>query len=239
MATPQKPQRHQCYALLTLGVMLAPLLAIHSAFAVPVQGRLQIPNALHQQGERETSRRPQHHWRLPNGFVRGRTIRFQPERHFAVVLIGDGGGESDCRYRIQGGNFLPTTLVVQAGSEVRIENTDPFPHELFADTIDGFSALSTAPGNARSFSAPNEAGHHEIRDRLYGHVIANLNIVENLVACAEVRPDGSFQFDSVPAGNYELKVAYGGTFVASRKIEVVTGQDLQISNPIALELERR
>jgi hypothetical protein len=123
-------------------------------------------------------------------------------------------------------------MVARVGQSLRIENTDAFPHELYADGIENFTALSTAPGNARSQPLA-AAGQFVVRDRLYGHIEGHLHVVPNLIACAQVNADGSFTFGEVAPGSYTVKVFHRDRDLVTSPIEVTEGREL-VLEPIAL-----
>lgn len=161
------------------------------------------------------------YWEEWNGVLEPRPRRVDVPREIAVVLLGSTDGERpDSTVRLEGGALSPSTMIVQAGSTLRIQNTDGAGHELFSENIEGFSPLQTAPGNARTIQLPSEVGHHVIRDRLYPHVEGHMHLVPNLVARGEVGSDGRYVFADVPAGNYTLEVYYDDRKLHSQPIEV-------------------
>ncbi len=173
-----------------------------------------------------------YYWEEWNGFLEPRPRRLDPTRDIAVVLVGEGEAPPNT-FELAGGSLLPAVLVASPGSDIQIDNTDGCAHELYSDDIDGFTALSTAPGNARTFAAP-ALGHYQIRDRLYGHVDGHLHVINGLVARAEPDGSGRFSFGDVEPGTYTVKVFYGEREVASSEVEV--GATPVTIDPMALQL---
>jgi len=203
-----------------------------SALAVQVQGSLQIPADLGRPADESAEGPPSHYWEQWNGFIDPVAWHLDVRREIAVVLTGSPEGDPvGCEYALFGGTLMPSTMAARAGGTLRIQNTDPFPHELYSEGIEDFAPLSTAPGNARSHRV-QAAGHFEIRDRLYEHVVGHLHVLPDLVACGQVQPDGKFSFD-VPAGNYTVKVLFRDRELASQPVEVAEGRELTL-DPIAL-----
>lgn len=225
------PRRRQLGAILVS--IAAALTAVATASAVPVRGTLQVPREHTPPGQADAP--DSFYWEEWNGVLDPRPRRLDVPREIAVVLLGATEGERpDPTVKLEGGALMPATMVVQAGATLRIQNTDPCAHELYVDGIDGFAALQTAPGNARTVRLPAEPGHHVIRDRLYPHVVGHLHLVSDLAARATVGDDGRYVFDDVGDGNYALKAYYGDREVHSRQIEVGGGA-LNV-DPISLDL---
>lgn len=195
------------------------LLVGATAAAIPVRGTLELPRDYSPPAA--TGAAAGFYWEEWNGVLEPRPRRVDVSREVAVVLLGSTEGERpDSTVRLQGGALHPSTMIVQAGSTLRVQNTDGAAHELFSEGIEGFSPLQTAPGNARTIQLPSEAGHHVIRDRLYPHVEGHLHLVPNLVARGEVASDGRYVFADVPEGNYTLEVYYDDRKLHSQPVEV-------------------
>jgi plastocyanin len=208
------------------------LLAVATAAAVPVRGSLEVPRDF--TPPEATGAAAGFYWEEWNGVLEPRPRRLDVPRELAVVLLGATDADRPgSTVKLQGGALMPSTMVVQAGTTLRIQNTDGCAHELHAEGIEGFSPLQTAPGNARSIELPSQVGHHVIRDRLYPHVEGHLHLVPNLVARATVADDGKYVFDDVPEGEYTLEVYYDDRKVHSQEIQV-SGQ-LAV-DPVRLDL---
>lgn len=212
----------------------AALLIVATAAAVPIRGSVQVPRDSRPPQRAEDLPDP-FYWEEWNGVLDPRSQRLDAQRQLSVVLLGDTDApRPESAVKLRGGAFMPSTMVVQAGSTLRIENTDGCAHELFSETLEGFGPLQTAPGNARTASLPQEPGHHVIRDRLYPHVVGHVHVVANLVARAQLADDGKYEFDDVAPGHtYTVKVFFEDREVHSQEVEVTQGISL---DPVSLNL---
>lgn len=208
----------------TVAALLVATLALGlaaTAGAVDVRGSLTIQGKLVNPGNSNLQAPLKPYWNEWNGFLEPGDTAPPPSRVLSLALIGHapvGTQPTGCSYALRGGDFDPTTMVAQKGTTLRIDNTDGCSHELYSDDLDGFSALQTSPGNARTVPL-TKTGHFIIRDKLYSHVIGDLHVVDGLVACAQIDPHGRFEFKDVPAGSYTLKVFYGARVLASQTVD--------------------
>ncbi len=206
-------------------------LAGATALAAPIRGSVRIPSDASTPPVQEGP--ATYYWKVWNGFLDPRPSRPSPDRELAVVLTGGGvEAPTGCSFRIQGGDLLPKTIVIKAGSALRIENRDGCSHELQSNEIPDFAPLATAPGNVRAINVP-AGGPYIVSDRLYAHVGGTVHAIEDLVACAQLSPDGSYLFEGIAAGQYTLKVFHGAEEVHSAPVEVTEGVPLQVE-PILL-----
>ncbi|MGD8280693.1 MAG: carboxypeptidase-like regulatory domain-containing protein [Gemmatimonadota bacterium] len=217
-------------AVLLLSAGLFGLAVATTAAAATLSGSVSIPDGFTPPAP-DTGAAP-FYWEEWNGFLEPSPRRLDPRRDIAVVLVGEGDAPPN-HFELSGGSLLPQVLVASPGSDIQITNTDGCAHELYSDDIDGLTALSTAPGNARSFEAP-ALGHYRIRDRLYAHVDGYLHVITGLVARAEPDASGRFTFDDVEPGTYTVKVFYKEREVASSEVEV--GTTAITIDPMALQL---
>ncbi|MFW6051275.1 MAG: hypothetical protein ACODAU_08885 [Myxococcota bacterium] len=206
--------------------MVVPLVASTLAFglaatagATTVRGTLEVRGKIANPGNEDLGAPLKPYWEEWNGFLEVRRADANPARALSVVLVGKAAGPPvGCDHALRDGDLAPTTMVGAKGTTLRIENTDGCAHELYADGIDAFGPLQTAPGNARTVPL-GETGHFVVRDRLYPHVVGHLHVVENLVACAEVDEKGRYRFTDVPEGDHTLQVYRGDAKVASQPVE--------------------
>lgn len=213
--------------------MVAALGLAATAWAVDVRGSLDVQGTLRNPGNTDLTPPVKPYWQEWNGFLELGSLTPSPNRVLSVVLVGKGPPEPvGCGYALRDGDFDPTTMVAKKGTTLRIENTDPCAHELFSDDLSGFGPLQTAPGNARTVPL-GKTGHFVVRDRLYPHIIGDLHVVDDLVACGEMDDRGRYQFRDVPDGNYTVKVFYGARQIGEKPVEasgrVVTVEPLSVS----------
>ncbi len=227
-------QRRVTTPLLVIPCMLAAaLLLATTAFAGPVRGSLTVPRDA--QPRRSGNEAPDRYWREWNGVLEPRPDVFDPRRELAVVLTGDASGEPiGCAFALSGGDLLPSTMAVRAGTTLRIENRDGCSHLLFAEGIDEFGRLETPPGNARAVPV-GTGGPWVVRDAVHPHVEGHLHALPDLVACGTVDARGSYVFPAVPAGSYTLKVFRGAAEVASQAITVADTRELVVP-PLSITL---
>jgi len=204
-----------------------------TAAAVPIRGSVQLPRDFAPPSEARENGPAGFYWEEWNGVLDLRPPRLDVEREIAVVLTGEGDSPGS-DFQLSGGALRPSTMVARSGDMLRIANTDPCAHELFADGIEGLAVLQTAPGNARTL-ALTQVGHWLIQDRLYPHVKGYLHVIADLVARGTVQQDGRYAFSDVAPGGYTLKVFYRDRMVHSQRVEVEEGRELTIE-PVALDL---
>jgi hypothetical protein len=207
-----------------------------TALAVDITGRLAVPRDLSPPPD-PTTGPAFFYWEEANGFLESRDRRIDFRREAAVVLTGtlSEGERPASEFRISGGALMPSTMVAQQGTQLRIINTDACAHELFAEGLEGFTPLPTPPGDARTLALPGP-GSYPVRDRIYAHVKGHLHVITDLVARAELDGVGGFRFRNVPPGNYTLKVFYGDREVGSRPVEVDDTRELAIEEPVTINL---
>ena len=221
---------------LRLGAAALTLLAAAAAAAASVTGELDLPRDF--APPPPSAEGPaRFYWEEANGFLETRPVRVDVQRALAVVLLGtlSEGEPPASDFELNGGALLPATIVAQQGTTLRITNTDACSHELFAEGVEGFAPLQTAPGNARTLPLA-QAGSFAISDRSYPHVRGHLHVVENLAGRAELDAAGRFRFRNIPSGTYTLKVFYGADEIASQ--EVTVDGDLNLAD-VAVTLPGR
>lgn len=188
------------------------------ASAVPVQGTLVLPASLG-----DAAAVPEQYWELRNGILPTRPDGLDARRELTVVLRGDAPAEDPgCDYGLRGGDLMPRTMVVEADSTLRITNHDATEHELYVESLDRFTALSTAPGMARSERIP-AGGPYELADAIYAHIDGRIVVVTGLVACGVLDGHGAYSFPNVAAGTYQLEVYRAGAVVAQQEVEIAEG----------------
>ena len=168
-------------------------------------------------------------WELENGVKEVSKARVAADRELAVVLIGAGSpvANEPMEASVSGGELMPATLVLRAGTTLRIRNSDEIGHELLAKGLDGFSAEASSPGAVRAVHL-KQVGHWEIVDRLAAHARAHLHVLPDVVAVAKVESGGSFVFGDIAPGKYTLKVFRGEREISAKPIEVTSDKALQL-----------
>ncbi|NOY89871.1 MAG: hypothetical protein GXP55_01585 [Deltaproteobacteria bacterium] len=213
------PSRRALGLSAVLGVIsLLLVLGPEVAQAISVQGTLGLPQSLG-----DATPVPDQYWEVRNGILPTRPDRLDPRRELTVVLRGpEAADETGCDYGLRGGDLMPRSMIVEAGSTLRITNHDATAHELHADALDGFTALSTAPGMARSQRIP-AGGPYDVADKIYPHIHGKIVAVTGLVACGQLDARGAYRFANVAAGSYQLEVYRSGEVVAHQDVELADG----------------
>lgn len=172
-------------------------------------------------------------WELENGFKQVLPERVEAPRELAVVLVGPGDarGMEFVDVSMRGGSLMPSTVVVRAGTTVKLKNEDEIAHEVFAEGLEGFSAEAISPRGVRSIHLGN-TGNWPLRDNLLAHVRGHLHVIADVVAIGKVAPDGSYAFGEVVPGKYTLKVFHGTKEVLAQAVEV--GDKATSIDPITL-----
>ncbi|HEY8431564.1 MAG TPA: DUF2012 domain-containing protein [Sandaracinaceae bacterium] len=221
-------------AVLAIFVLTLAAATAATALAGDVRGTLRVPSDYGRPAPAsEEERRRDYYWDEWNGFLEPRTRRFDPGAELAVVLTGPGELAPDQPgFAFVNGALRPATIVERAGANLRIENTDPVTHQLFAEGLADFPPTPTSPGLARQ-QLLGQAGNWPLRDRLYAHVSGHLHVLPDLVARATVQADGSFVFRNVPAGTYRLKVFHRERELHSAEVTVHADRELVV-DPIAI-----
>lgn len=221
-------------AALALLVLTLAAATATTAWAVDVRGTLRVPSDYGATPpEPEEAARRNRYWDEWNGFLDPRPRRFDPSRELAVVLTGPGEpAPEQPGFAIANGGLHPCTVVARAGATLRIENTDPVSHQLYADGLPDFAPTPTSPGLVRQ-QVLGEAGAWPLRDQRYSHVTGHLHVLADLIARAAVQPDGTFSFRNVPAGTYTLKVFHRERELHSAQVTVPEDRELVV-DPIAI-----
>lgn len=218
---------HAWFSLLVLALAVA---TTATASAVDVRGTLRVPSEYGQTPEASEQAQAHHHyWDEWNGFLDPRERGFDAARDLAVVLTGEGPmAEEQPGFAVANGGLWPSTLVERAGATMRIRNSDPVVHQLYAEGHPELTPTPTSPGLTRQLVVA-EAGDWPVQDQVYAHVRGHLHVLPDLVARAEVTTDGSYHFRNVAPGVYTLKVFHGDRLLHTQEgIEVAEGRELTL-----------
>jgi plastocyanin len=111
--------------------------------------------------------------------------------------------------RVGGGRTTPVTIVVTPGTELQFQNTDPFPHRLFAVGVGEFSASDTVKGGLRSWRIPGP-GTFEIRDEAAPSLRMWIVGEPRLAALAFPSMKGEFALTVETPGEYQVQAFFAG-----------------------------
>ncbi len=123
--------------------------------------------------------------------------------------------------KIGGGRTTPVTLVVTPGTEIHFQNTDPFPHRLYAEDVKTFGAGDTKPGGERIWTVP-AAGVYEIRDELVPSVRTWIVAEPNVVAFGFPDTNGAFTMELPTVGEFKVQAYFTGQVVGASPVMNIT-----------------
>jgi len=119
--------------------------------------------------------------------------------------------------------FKPQVLVVQVGSTVHFPNLDKVWHNVFSLSPGNAFDLGLYRGGTSQSIQMKAPGEVRVYCNIHPQMQATILVLQNK-AFAEVRPDGTYVIENVPAGNYQL-VAWERTHAPiTRDILVVDGK---------------
>lgn len=231
----QRSTGRRSRAVLALLVLTLAGAMATTAWAVDVRGTLRVASGYGTpEAEPEEVARRNYYWDEWNGFVEPRPRRFDASRELAVVLIGEGElAPEQPGFAISNGALSPATIVERAGATLRIVNSDPVAHQLYAEGLAELAPTPTSPGLTRQ-NVVSEAGAWPLRDQRYPHVTGHLHVLPDLVARAAVQRDGTYRFRNVPPGTYTLKVFHRERELHAAQVTVPEDRELVV-DPIAIE----
>lgn len=192
--------------------------SVNQASAAEVRGRLLLGPY---QPPVEQAPRAGFHWELDNGFKETLQDRVPADREIAVVLTSEDGDKTTAERKVvlSGGSLLPSTLVVNQGTTVSIQNQDEVAHEVYAVGLEGFGAEAISPGGHRAINL-TKVGDWPLRDQLVPHARGHLHVRNDVVAIGVVSDNGAFVFEDAPVGSFTLRVFHNGAQIATQPVEV-------------------
>jgi plastocyanin len=129
--------------------------------------------------------------------------------------------------RIGGGRTTPVTIVVTPGTELQFQNTDPFPHRLYAVGVGTFTASDTVKGGLRSWSVPGP-GTFEIRDQAAPSLRMWVVGEPTLAALAYPSMKGEFALGLETPGEYHVQAFFAGKKVGPEVAVKVGAGDVDL-----------
>ena len=170
-----------------------------------------------------------------NGFIEPRKKAVDLAREVAVVLVGDTGMRDATQVLLKDGTLTPSTIVMQAGTSLRVRNEDDFVHQLSAAGLKTFDSIETTSGQGRQIQV-DTTGHFPIEDKLAPHIHGHLHVLAKVSYVINPQADGSFTLAGVPAGHYTLKVFRGANEVVSQELELPDERTFEL-DPITVDLK--
>ncbi|HVU04568.1 MAG TPA: hypothetical protein VHE30_22575 [Polyangiaceae bacterium] len=164
----------------------------------------------------EESKDPDRHaysFREPVPTVRGEFRRLFPhipkELCIAAFAAEKQPVQKPILIRVGGGRTTPVTIVVTPGTELQFQNTDPFPHRLYAVGVGTFTASDTVKGGVRSWSVP-AAGTYEVRDEAAPSLRMWIVGDPTLAGIAYPSMKGEFALGVEGDGDYRVQAFFAG-----------------------------
>ena len=190
-----------------------------SVAATEVKGRVTV------QGSLSTLPEPAprtYYWSLDNGVLAPREDRIFPDRDLTILFVprGHTPARSDSPpviVHVTAGGLRPAAVVVRPGALVRLQNDDPFTHELYSPTHPDFGPESMAPGQTRPLVVPG-SGQVEIRCRRTPH-LRGFVAVADAEYFVNPEPDGSFTLQAEP-GTYLVRTFFEGRWLPESELVI-------------------
>lgn len=140
--------------------------------------------------------------------------------------------------RVGGGRTTPVSLVVAPGTRLRFQNSDPFPHRLYAVGLKTFTPSDTQRGGTREWTVP-EPGLFEIRDQFAPSVRMWVIAEPNVVSIGYPSLRGDFSIPMETPGTYSLQTYFSGKAVGPQVPLRFVGAELDLTKtPLKLVDER-
>lgn len=130
--------------------------------------------------------------------------------------------------RIGGGRTAPVTIVVPPLTKLSFQNTDPFPHRLYAYNLPSFSPSDTGRGANRDWTVPS-AGVFEIRDEAAPSLRMWVIGDDNVAAIAYPSMKGEFQLSVNQPGDYQIQAFFSGKKVGPAVPVSITTKDVDMA----------
>jgi hypothetical protein len=129
---------------------------------------------------------------------------------------------------IVGDAFVPHALVVRAGQDLRLLNSDPRGHQIHLNTIHGrpFNVLVNANERMGVLRRVDpEILPTSVKDHVYPWMSAHLLVLEHPYGAVS-DPDGGFVIKNLPAGEHRLRFWHerAGYFEKGRSVRVRDGE---------------
>lgn len=124
--------------------------------------------------------------------------------------------------------FKPGVLVVQAGSTVHFPNLDKVWHNVFSLSPGNTFDLGLYRGGTSQSIQLKNPGEVKVFCNIHPQMQATILVLQN-PKFAEVRPDGTYVIENVPAGNYKL--------VAWERMHVALERDILVVDEKASKMD--
>ena len=216
-----------------VGALVGALLLAGSAAAVEVKGNVSAKDE-QANGQGAAVRPP--YFQEWNGFIEPKKRGVDYAREVACVLIGNEGMRDATQVTLKNGALSPSTVVMQAGTSLRLRNDDDFVHKLWAEGLKAFDAIETTSGAGRQIEI-DTTGSFPIADKLAAHIRGTLHVLAKVSYVTYPKADGSFSFADAAPGHYTLKVFRGDKEVSSSEVDLPDKSEFELDSTIAVDLK--
>jgi hypothetical protein len=216
-----------------VGALVVLLAMAGSAAAVEVKGTVKARED-QAEGPGFAVRAP--YFREWNGFIEPKKRGVDYASEVACVLIGAEGMRDATQVLLKNGALSPSTVVMQAGTSLRVRNDDDFVHKLYADGLKAFDAIDTTSGQGRQVQI-DTTGSFPIADKLAAHVRGHLHVLPKVSYVTYPKADGTFEFADAAPGHYTLKVFRGQHEVSSTEIDLPDDREFELDDAIAVDIK--
>ena len=176
----------------------------------------------------------------PAGALSGKVVLIQDgkpraDASNAVVWIdrlGRPGGDSRAQMKSSSKRFEPRILVVPKNATVEFPNVDPIYHNVFSVSVGNRFDLGLYRSGASKSKKFEELGLVRVYCNIHPQMVGFVMVVDSGFV-AITGPDGSFQFDGVPAGSHVVKAWHEEGSEISQPLDVKAGPE----GPITLRID--
>lgn len=135
--------------------------------------------------------------------------------------------------RVGGGRTTPVTIVVVPMTQLRFQNTDPFPHRLYGVNMPTFGPSDTMRGGSRDWTVP-APGVYEIRDEAAPSLRMWVIAEPNVAAIAYPSMKGDFGLNLEQPGEYTIQAYFAGKPTGPGTPIKVEQADVEMKTPVVV-----
>jgi len=133
-----------------------------------------------------------------------------------------------------GETFIPHVLPIVKGSTVEFPNLDPIFHNVFSLSGTKSFDLGRYPkGDSRSVTF-DQAGIVPVFCHLHSDMSAIIVVLDNPYFVVP-GPDGRYQIENIPAGNYTLVAWHERSEQVEQQVDVIAGQAFELNITVPVE----
>jgi len=231
----QKPDRAALYLSFLLPAFLAVLLPALDAQAGPLKGKFKttkdFSDFFQKSMEATAEDKGDYYWLVENAVLPIQPPAVDWARELVVAIMKKGnppGFDKIQNVIISGATFSPSTIIVPPKTTIKFKNEDPFVHSLYSlDLGTSFTPEILPSRQLRQIQFLNP-GTYLVRCKmtphLEGYVIVDPDVVDMIIPAA----DGTFTYENLAPGKYQLKLYYKGQLVGVKGIEILDEKAVEV-----------